>query len=80
MNISIARVRDGSIAAEGWLTDGKKPEDDYSLWNTLHDAGYIFYRTFIGKNGYYLNDDPTAVATTDDYHRLSLTRVSKKRW
>lgn len=78
VNISIARVRDGSIAAEGWLTDGKKPEDDYSLWNTLHDAGYIFYRTFIGKNGYYLNDDPTAVATTDDYHRLSLTRVIQK--
>lgn len=78
VNISIARVRDGSIAAEGWLTDGKTPEEDYSLWNTLHDAGYIFYRTFIGKNGYYLNDDPTAVATTDDYHRLSLTRVIQK--
>lgn len=78
VNISIARVRDGSIAAEGWLTDGKTPEEDYSLWNTLHDAGYIFYRTFIGKNGYYLNDDATAVATTDDYHRLSLTRVIQK--
>ena len=78
VNISIARVRDGSIAAEGWLTDGKTPEEDYSLWNTLHDAGYIFYRTFIGKNGYYLNDDPTSVATTDDYHRLSLTRVIQK--
>lgn len=78
VNISLARVRDGSIAVEGWLTDGKKPEEDYSLWNALHDAGYIFYRTFIGKNGYYLNYDATAVATTDDYNRLSLTRVIQK--
>ena len=72
VNISLARVRDGS------LTNGKKPEESYSLWNALHDAGYIFYRTYIGKNGYYLNDDPTAVATTNDYHRLSLTRVIQK--
>lgn len=78
VNISLARVRDGSIAAAGYLTDGKTPEDDFSLWNTLHDAGYIFYRTYIGKNGYYLNDDATAVATTDDYHRLCLTRVIQK--
>lgn len=78
VNISMARVRDGSIAAAGYLTDGKTPEEDFSLWNSLHDAGYIFYRTYIGKNGYYLNDDATAVATTDDYHRLCLTRVIQK--
>lgn len=78
VNISLARVRDGSIAAAGYLTDGKTPEEDFSLWNALHDAGYIFYRTYIGKNGYYLNDDATCVATTDDYHRLCLTRVIQK--
>lgn len=78
VNISIARVKDGNIAATGYLTDGKTPEEDYSLWNTLHDAGYIFYRTYIGKNGYYLNDDATAIATTDDYHRLCLIRVIQK--
>lgn len=78
VNISLARVRDGSLVADGYLTNGKKPEESYSLWNALHDAGYIFYRTYIGKNGYYLNDDPTAVATTSDYHRLSLTRVIQK--
>ena len=78
VNISPARVRDGSLVAAGYLTNGKKPEESYSLWNALHDAGYIFYRTYIGKNGYYLNDDPTAVATTNDYHRLSLTRVIQK--
>lgn len=78
VNISIGRVKDGSIAATGYLTDGKTPQEDYSLWNILHDAGYIFYRTYIGKNGYYLNDDATAIATTDDYHRLCLIRVIQK--
>lgn len=78
VNISLARVRDGSLVADGYLTNGKKPEESYSLWNALHDAGYIIYRTYIGKNGYYLNDDPTAVATTDDYHRISLVRVIQK--
>lgn len=78
VNISPARVRDGSIAATGYLTDGKTPEEHFALWDALHDAGYIFYRTYIGKNGYYLNDDATAVATTDDYHRLCLTRVIQK--
>ena len=39
---------------------------------------YIFYRTYIGKNGYYLNDDATAIATTDDYHRICLMRTIQK--
>lgn len=78
VNISIGRVKDGSIASAGYLTNGKSPEESYSLWNALHDAGYIFYRTYIGKNGYYLNDDATAIATTDDYHRLCLIRVIQK--
>lgn len=78
VNISVGRVKDGSIAPSGYLTNGKSPEESYSLWNALHDAGYIFYRTYIGKNGYYLNDDATAIATTDDYHRLCLIRVIQK--
>ncbi|MFR9545350.1 MAG: DUF2586 family protein [Rikenellaceae bacterium] len=78
VNISLARVKDGSIASYGYLTNGNTPEDDYSLWETLHDAGYIFYRTYIGKSGYYFNDDPTASPTTDDYCRLCRLRVIQK--
>ncbi|KAA6336275.1 hypothetical protein EZS27_015562 [termite gut metagenome] len=78
VNISIARVRDGAIAPTGFLMDGKTPEEHFSDWNLLHDAGFLFYRTYIGKNGYYLNDDATAVATTDDYNRLCLIRVIQK--
>jgi hypothetical protein len=78
VNVSIARVRDGSLAPSGFLMNGETPEASFALWNMLHDAGYIFYRTYIGKNGYYLNDDATAVATTDDYSRICLMRVIQK--
>lgn len=75
---NLGRVRDGAIAAKGYLTDGKTPEEHFSLMNLLEDAGYIFYRTFAGKNGYYLNGDATATALTDDYCFLSSGRVIDK--
>ena len=75
---NIGRVRDGAISTKGYLTDGKTPEEHFSEWNTLNDAGYIFYRTFVGKNGCYLNGDAMAVPTTDDYCYLSAGRVIDK--
>lgn len=75
---SLGRVRDGAIAASGFLTDGKTPEEHFSHWNILDDAGYIFYRTFVGKNGYFLNGDPMATAASDDYHTLSYGRIIDK--
>ena len=78
VNQNIGRVRSGAIAAKGYFTDGKTPEEHYSVWGILDDAGYIFYRTFIGKNGYYLNGDATATATSDDYCFLANGRVIDK--
>lgn len=75
---NLGRVRDGAIAAKGYLTDGKTPEEHFSLMNLLEDAGYIFYRTFVGKSGYYLNGDATATDITDDYCFLSSGRVIDK--
>lgn len=75
---NIGRVRDGAIAQTGYLMDGKTPEEHFGEWNILNDAGYIFYRTFAGKNGYYLNGDPMAAPTTDDYSSLALGRVIDK--
>lgn len=75
---NLGRVRDGAITAKGYLTDGKTPEEHYSHWNLLNDAGYIFYRTFVGKNGYYLNGDAMATSTADDYCFLSSGRVIDK--
>lgn len=75
---NIGRVRDGAIAATGYLTDGKTPEEHFAEMNLLDDAGYIFYRTFVGKNGYYLNGDAMATTTMDDYCYLSSGRVIDK--
>ena len=75
---NLGRVRDGAIAAKGYLTDGKTPEEHFSQMNILEDAGYIFYRTFAGKNGYYLNGDATATDMADDYCFLSSGRVIDK--
>lgn len=75
---SLGRVRDGAITASGFLTDGKTPEEHFSRWNILNDAGYIFYRTFVGKNGYFLNGDPLATSTEDDYNTLAYGRVIDK--
>ena len=78
VNYSIARVKDGAIATTGFLADGKTPEEDAGMLDALHDAGYILYRTFVGKNGYYLNDDCMAAPLTDDYSSLNLGRVIDK--
>lgn len=75
---SIARVREGSIASFGYLMDGKTPEDHYAVRDALDAAGYIFYRTFAAKNGYYINDDPMCAALSDDYSNLYLGRVIDK--
>ena len=78
VNYSIARVKDGTIAADGFLADGKTPEEHAGMLDALHDTGYIFYRTFVGKNGYYLSDDCMAAPLTDDYSNLNLGRVIDK--
>lgn len=75
---SIARVKDGAIAQEGWLADGNTVEFHAAALDLLNDAGYIIYRSFVGKNGYYLNDDPAAAPLSDDYSSLNLGRVIDK--
>lgn len=75
---SIARVRDGSIAALGYLTDGKTPEEHFDIWDALDAAGYIFYRSFTALNGYYLNADNMCAPASDDYSELNLGRVIDK--
>ncbi len=75
---NLGRVKNGQAAAFGQLTDGKKPEEHAALLDALHDAGYIFYRQFKRRNGYYYNDDTTAAPLTDDYSNLTYGRVIDK--
>lgn len=78
VNQSLARVKSGPIASEGWLTNGKTPEECDAMLDLLDEAGYILYRTFPKKNGYYPNDDHMGAPLTDDYSNLSYGRVADK--
>lgn len=78
VNQSIARVKNGMVALDGWLTNGKTPEENEYLLDNLHDAGYMHYRSFAGRNGYYFSDDPMAAPVTDDYSQLANGRTIDK--
>lgn len=78
VHYNLGRVKNGQAAAFGYLTDGKLPEEHKAIANVLHDAGYIFYRQFLRRNGYYYNDDTTAAPLTDDYSNLTYGRVVDK--
>lgn len=78
VNYSLGRVKSGAIAVNGWLTNGKTPEECDALLDALDEAGYILYRTFPKKNGYYLNGDAMAAPLSDDYSNLNYGRIADK--
>lgn len=45
---------------------------------TLHDKGWITFRKYVGKAGYFFTDDPTATLATDDYNSIARGRVIDK--
>jgi hypothetical protein len=77
----IARVKDGDLKVDNmYLTNGTTKIDtltDAEL-GVLHDKGWIIARKFVGKSGYFFNDDTMAVAGTDDYSNLCHGRVIDK--
>ncbi len=75
---SLARVKDGAIAAETMYIGSLKAE----LGNPelLHDAGYICPRTYVGKAGYYWSDDKLATSPTDDYALIPRRRTIDKAY
>lgn len=75
---SLGRVLSGQIAAVGHFTDGSTMTEKASLGDILHDAGYVFYRSFTTRNGCYLNGSPMCAPVTDDYSTLELGRVIDK--
>lgn len=47
---------------------------------SLHNLGYITFRTHQRKAGYYISDDPLATSQTDDYSNISLRRTIDKAY
>lgn len=75
---NLGRVKDGAMVAQAWLTDGSKAVEKETLWPLLHENGFIFLRSYQGKNGFYFNDDPMLAPASDDYASLALGRVIDK--
>jgi hypothetical protein len=47
---------------------------------TIHDKGYITFRTFTGKSGYFFADDNLATAVADDYRSIARRRTIDKAY
>jgi len=75
---SIARVKSGAIAVDKlYIADEKAEDGDPDL---IHDAGFITFRTLVGKAGYFFSDDKLATAQTDDYALIPRRRMIDKAY
>lgn len=72
------RVKDGSVTMTAAFLGTAAFETVDSSAIAIHDKGFITLRKYTGKAGYYFSDDPTAVASTDDYSSLARCRVINK--
>ncbi len=78
---NMGRVKDGDLGvADSFMTDGVTTIEEMTSGeqNQLHNKGYLFMRTWQGKNGYFFNDDTTATAASDDYASIARGRVIDK--
>ena len=75
----ISRVLDGAISiATAYLTDGAIIDDRLDKLGTMHDKGFIIYRKFANKSGYYFNADHTTTGASDDLNSLARIRTIDK--
>lgn len=75
---NIGRVADGALQILTMYVGDKLAE--MADVETLHNKGYITFRTFTGISGYYISDDPLATKANDDYNQLSRRRVIDKAY
>ncbi|MGB0522380.1 MAG: DUF2586 family protein [Flammeovirgaceae bacterium] len=77
---NLGRVKDGAIISTGGGLSNGQSYTSYrnSFYNTLDDYHYIFFRKHLDLNGFYLNNDHTAVQDTDDYAHISSGRTIDK--
>ncbi|WP_108821052.1 DUF2586 family protein [Dysgonomonas sp. Marseille-P4361] len=75
---NIGRVADGALNVLAMYAGDKAVE--VADVETLHDKGYITFRTLVGRSGYFISDDPLATQATDDYNQLTRRRVIDKAY
>lgn len=75
---NVGRVKSGSLPITEVYFGSSAFASVSSTVASIHDKGFITFRQYVGKAGYYFTDDPTATAATDDYRTLSNGRVIDK--
>jgi len=74
----IGRVRDGALPiTAAYVKDLSVAKADVE---SIHDKGFITFRNFTGKAGYYFSDDCLATKETDDYRSLARRRTIDKAY
>ena len=78
VHVNIGRVASGALKPlQIYIVDALAESYDVE---SLHDKGYITFRTHVGRSGYFFTDDPLATDITDDYHYLTHRRVIDKAY
>lgn len=74
----IGRVKDGALKILHAYIGDKDPS--VANVEAIHDKGYISFRTFTGKSGYFFTDDCLATAVADDYRSIARRRTIDKAY
>lgn len=79
-SVNIGEVAQGPLVGDAPALSSGVAVSAISLGNlnTLHDKGYVFARSFTGRDGFFLNDDRMACARSDDYSSLARGSVVDK--
>jgi Protein of unknown function (DUF2586). len=74
----ISRVKDGALKPEVIYVGSKLAE--LADVETINEKGYVTFRTFVDKAGYFIADDNLATAVEDDYRSITNRRVIDKAY
>ncbi len=74
----IGRVKDGALNTLTTFIGDKKTE--FADAETINDKGFITFRTFVGKAGYFFSDDSLAAKASDDYRSIARRRTIDKAY
>lgn len=75
---SVARVKDGPLKKAD--TAFAAFENNSSAVEALDGKGFISFRRYVGKGGYYFTDDKTCTDAMDDYSSIARRRTIDKAY
>lgn len=72
------RVLDGPLPADAVYIGESPLQEVFRTVDTIHDKGFVSFRQFRGRAGFYFSNDPTATNNQDDYRRIAYRRTINK--